>query len=357
MKRLLLATLSALCVLTGCAVPTATTATAPAGVCSSSHTTASPTPTPAAGLTEINVDYLPIPDSAPLHIAKACGFFTAEGLKANTTEIPAADAALPGMTSGKVQFSLFNYVTAFYTHQRQPNLIKLVADAYQAEPGAFLLMARKDSPFKSLATLKQDLHGRQIRIGVASTASVPTLTTEITLKIAGLTKDDIKFVRIPLPEMPAAVERGSVHLGWEVEPFITRHRSTAGAIMLADVCNGPTAQFPIAGWAVAGAWAAKNPSLVIRFQRALARAQEIAAVDRGAVTKILPTYTHGITAAIASQIQLGTYPTTLNTTRVQRVGDAMVGAGYLTRSIDAHDLIWQAPSTTPSTAASAGVTP
>jgi NitT/TauT family transport system substrate-binding protein len=70
----------------------------------------------------------------------------------------------------------------------------------------------------------------------------------------------------------------------------------------------------------------------------------------------LPTYTR-IDAATASIIKLGTFPVTLASSRVQRVGDAMVTAGYLSRRIDARDLIWQPSSTTSSTPSTVGATP
>ncbi|WP_433519516.1 ABC transporter substrate-binding protein [Nonomuraea sp. CA-143628] len=302
---------------------------------------------------------IPIPDVAPAKLAEQCGYFAAEGLKIKWSEIQGASSAIPGLASGDLHVALWNYVTAFTTEDKQPGLARLIADAYQAEKDTFLLMVRKDSPIQSLADLKWNGRGKKITIGVATFKSVSTLTTESTLRVAGVSANDITFVQVPLPQMAAAVQNGRVDVGWMTEPGITLFKSRYDGRVLADAASASTNQWPIAGWAVSTKWADKHSDLVVRFQRALARGQKLAALDDSTAKKILPTYSP-IDPAVANLITLGSFPITLNPTRLQRVGDAMLEASkdtadrYLDKPINAADLIWHAPGSASSTP---GVTP
>ncbi|MEV0316678.1 ABC transporter substrate-binding protein [Nonomuraea fuscirosea] len=368
MKRLLSVTLSALCVLViGCAPPSSTTAPRSTGICGPNTARTSPATTDAAGeLVTLQVAIISIPDVAPAKLAEQCGFFAAEGLKIRWTEIRGSADAVPGLASGDTQVALWNYVTGYAVEDRLPGLAKLIADAYQAENDCFLLMVRKDSPIQTVADLKWDGTSDKITIGVGTFKSVSTLTAESTLRIAGVTADDVTFVQVPLPQMAAAVEAGRVDVGWMTEPGITLYKTKYGARVLADVATAGTSQWPIAGWAVSTKWADAHPDLVARFQRALARGQEIAAQDDSTVRKILPSYALGIDDTLVGSIKLGSFPTTLNPTRLQRVADAMIELSkgkpaadkYLTQPINVTDLLWQAPgSTSTPSFSSPGVTP
>ncbi|WP_223168006.1 ABC transporter substrate-binding protein [Nonomuraea sp. SYSU D8015] len=363
MKRLRLAAISILSVLlVACAPPPKTAAP---GICGSGIATAAPPSTAAATKLEtVQVAIIPIPDVAPAKLAEHCGYFAAEGLKIQWAPIHGASDAIPGLQNGNLHVSLWNYVTAYATEAAQPGLARLIADAYAATENTFLLMVRRDSPLQSLADLKWNGSGEKVTVGVATLKSVSTLTTERTLQVAGVSADDITFVKIPLPEMAAAVQNGRVDVGWFTEPSITYFKKEFNGRTLADVATGPTNQWPVAGWAVSAKWAAQRPDLVVRFQRALARGQELAALDDSTVKKILPTYANHIDAATASSITLGQFPITLNPTRLQRVGDAMLelskGAKdpYLTKPIDAADLIWDPSlSASPTVSSSPGSTP
>jgi NitT/TauT family transport system substrate-binding protein len=109
-----------------------------------------------------------------------------------------------------------------------------------------------------------------------------------------------------------------------------------------DTMAGAAADFPIAGWGVTDTFARDNPHTIAAFQRAMAKAQQLAATDRTIVTNILPTYTK-IDAKIAPLISLGAYPTTLNPIRLQRVADLMQANGLLTKRLDVTPMILAHP--------------
>ncbi|SDG57621.1 NitT/TauT family transport system substrate-binding protein [Sinosporangium album] len=281
--------------------------------------------------TTLKVGALPIPDPAALFIAKAKGFFKEEGLEVETSIIAGGAAALPKIKNGSLDISQTNYVSTFLAVSKGEK-IKLIADAYQAAPNTFNLMVPKDSPIRTAA----DLKGKTVAVNTLT--NIGTLAVTATLKVAGLKADDVTFKEYPFPEMGAALTQGQVDAAWVTEPFITATQSQFGFRKLADTMTGQTADLPIAGWMATDEFAKNNPKTLAAFQRALAKGQQLAANDRKEVEAIVPTYT-SIKQETAAVITLGTFPTTLNETRLQRVADLMLEYGYLTGKLDVKTLL------------------
>jgi NitT/TauT family transport system substrate-binding protein len=281
--------------------------------------------------TTIKVGALPIPDPVSLYIANAKGFFKEEGLTVQPTTITGGAVAVPMIQSGQLDISQTNYVSTFLAVS-QGKKIKLVADMYQAGPNTFNIMVPGDSPIKTVA----DLKGKTILVNNLKNVAQLAVTTQ--LKVAGLTEKDVKFVEKPFPDMGNAIKAGQADAGWITEPFITANQSANGFRKLADTMTGQTEDFPIAGWMASEEWAQKYPKTLAAFQRAIAKAQQLASSDRKEIEAMLPTYTK-IDAKTASVITLGTYPTALNENRLQKVADLMLEYGYLTSPIDVKSVI------------------
>jgi NitT/TauT family transport system substrate-binding protein len=284
----------------------------------------------------INVGSLVVPDQAPLQIAIARGFFKEEGLKVNYSPITASPTIVPALQKGTMDFSLFSYMTAFSLADKAPNFLKFVADSYQAAPNTFAIMTAKDSPIKSVS----DLKGKSVAIPAPNTLG--DLSVTAALKTAGVDPkaDNVKYVSMPIPAMPKALATHQVDAIWTAEPFITSMQKTDGAHLLVDTMTGPMKDFPIGGWVATEDFVKKNPKTVAAFQRAIAKAQKIAASDRKAVEQIIPKYT-SIKADVVSIIALGSYPTTLNASRMQRVADVLQQFGFITKKGDAKALIYE----------------
>ncbi|MDP9843828.1 ABC transporter substrate-binding protein [Streptosporangium lutulentum] len=281
--------------------------------------------------TRLTVGALPIPDSAALYIANARGFFKEEGLTVAIEPVVGGAQAQQALIGGSLDATQTNYVSTFLAVSAGIKL-KVVSDLYQAAPNAFNLMVPKDSPIKTPA----DLKGR--KIAVNSRKNVGTLAVAALLKTHGLTEADVEFLEFPFPDMADKLNTGIVDAAWMTEPHLTAVQKTIGAGKLADTMVGPMEGFPIAGVVVTEDFANKNPATTAAFQRAIAKAQQISATDRKAVEEILPTYTK-IDTATAAVITLGSFPTSLDQTRLQRVADLMLEQGYLKSRIEAKALL------------------
>ncbi|WP_249347392.1 ABC transporter substrate-binding protein [Microbispora sp. H11081] len=304
--------------------------------CGSSDTTSSAPETGGLEKTTLKVGTIPVPDSAPLQVAIERGFFKAEGLEVQPEVVAGGAVATQKLLGGSLDISLGAYVGTFLAQDKGAGKFKYVSDSYGAAPGAFVIMVKKDSPIKSVA----DLKGKTIAVNVLN--SVSQLTAEVQMKVAGVTATPNQFVEKTFPDMPGALENGQVDAAAMVEPFITVV-SKAGGRIVVDEMTGPTENLPIAGWFTTEATAGKYPKAIAAFQRALGKAQALVANDRKIVEETLPKYTK-IDAATAAVISLGSYPTSLSETRLQRVASLMKEYGYIKNDLDVKSMILQPPA-------------
>ncbi|WP_336208255.1 ABC transporter substrate-binding protein [Nonomuraea sp. LPB2021202275-12-8] len=285
--------------------------------------------------TTVKVGVLPIPDSAPLYVALANGFFEQEGLTVQPVTIQGGAAALPQLESGALDVSLSNYVSALLAASKGVP-IKIVADLYHARPNVFDIVVPKNSPITGVAGLK----GKTILVNTLS--NIGTLSVTETLAGAGLTPADVKFVATPFPDMTSTLISGGGDAAWMTEPFLTLAVRWQGFRVIADTMTGKLADLPIGGWIAMDEWVRDNPRTLAAFRRALDKGQRLAAGDREEVEAVLPSYTR-IDPATASAIALGGFPTKLDPARLQRVADLMLRYGYVSEPIDVKSVVAAAP--------------
>ncbi|TDC56098.1 ABC transporter substrate-binding protein [Actinomadura sp. KC345] len=292
--------------------------------------------TPANGLekSDITLGTMTVADTTPVQIAIDKGLFKAEGLDVKTQVIQGGAAGIPLLKSGRLDFSFGNYVSLFTAGVKDPGFKpKIVAEGFQSASKTHTLMVRKDSPYRTV----QDLKGK--KIGVNTRRNISTLLVRAAAKPVNVEFDeDENFVEIPPPNMEQSLKSESVEAVQAIEPFGTQMEQSMGARMVADLSSGPTADFPIAGYAATEKFIKENPKTTAAFQRALQKAQGMAA-DRKLVQDTLPTFAKGIDSKVASTMSYGTFPTTLSATRLQRVADLMHEFAYVEKEIDVKQFI------------------
>jgi NitT/TauT family transport system substrate-binding protein len=287
---------------------------------------------------EITVGNMLIGDTAPMQIALDRGLFKAEGLEVKTSVINGGAEAVPKLKSGQLDISVGNYVSFIAANASGTFKPRIVAECSQATAGTHTLLVPKDSPIRTLA----DLRGK--KIGVNTKRNVSTLMVRSATQGAGLQLDeDRNFVEVPPPNMEAALKSGSVDAVQAIEPFGTQIQRKLGARLLADLSMGATADFPLAGWVSTEEFVSENPKTVAAFQRAIIKAQGIAA-DSKLVQQTLPKYARGIDADVAASMKLTKFPAALDPARVQHVADVMQQFGLLKQRVDVKPLIVGPPA-------------
>lgn len=279
--------------------------------------------------TTLNVGILPVEGSAAVKLSVDRGYFKAEGLTVKI-QIIKGGAELPAkLRSGNLDFGVGAYVP-FFLAKAGGFPLRLVADAYESTTGTHTLLVPHDSKIHRV----KDLEGK--KIAVNAKRNLATLMIQASLKPQGVNLAETNFVEMPLPNMESALKSHAVDAVQAVEPFSSQMQKS-GARLVADLSQGPTATFPIAGYATTENWVRKNPKTLAAFQRAIIKAQ-VQLADRQVLAQILPTYTQ-IDANTAATMHVGTFPTTINPTRLQRVADTMQQYGYLQKPIDVKSLV------------------
>ncbi|GGS89306.1 sulfonate ABC transporter substrate-binding protein [Planobispora rosea] len=304
--------------------------------CGGSETAAAPSNAKGLEKTELNIGVVPVPSSAPLFIAQEKGFFKEEGLTIKTETIQAPQAVMPKILNGSIDAFLTSYVSLITISDSGAAKLKMLAESQQGAPGINAVMVVKDSPLKE----PKDLKGKKIAVNVVKALGEVTISAQ--LKVHGLTPADVKFVPVPFAEQLAQLKAGTVDAAWLVEPYISAAQKDLGARVLIDTLSGQTEGLPLDGWAATDEWISKYPKTAAAFQRAINKAQQIAATDRQELNKVIPGFTQ-IPAEVASSMAMGTFSTSLNPSRVQRVADLLSEFQIIKNKVDATTLLASAP--------------
>ena len=133
---------------------------------------------------------------------------------------------------------------------------------------------------------------------------------------------------VAFPAVAQDLEANTINAAFAPEPFVSLDEQKVGVEELADLDQGSTHDFPIQGYAVTQAWAAKYPNTLKAFTRALSQGQQIADTDRAAVELAVEKYLQ-VPASTAAFISLPSFPAGVDAVRLQRVVSAMLRFGLL----------------------------
>jgi NitT/TauT family transport system substrate-binding protein len=271
--------------------------------------------------TTVTVGALPVVDSAGLFLALQNHYFQQAGLTVKVKQVAKSTDAIPDMQAGRVDVVAgANYVSFFQAAEVKHLPVKLLVDGESCTDDTFEVLAEPSSGITTPAGLAHK------RIAVNIPNNIQTMLTNTALQAAGVNPASVTYVKVPFPEMGAALKSGAVDAISAVEPFITENELKLGAQPVMSTCTGPTANFPISGFFALSSFTQKYPNTARAFVAALERGQALADSNRADVEEILPTYIKGLTANQAAVVNLGQYPTVLDTTHLQRVADAMAKA-------------------------------
>ena len=301
-----------------------------------------------AETTTLNVGVVPAMDSAGFFVAMNEGLFAKEGLTINYTPATSSETAISQQLAGKLQVSAGNYVS-YIAAAAKGDPLEVVSEGSEMLQGAQTIFVMPKSHITSLAQLKGKL------VGVNAPKNIDYLLDVSVLKENGINPKTVDFPTakdkasaayggaIPFPSMASDLASGELAAATLPEPFASLAEQDFGAIPLTDLNQGATTDFPIEGYVVTKAWAAKNPNTLQRFLAALSAGQEIADTNRAEVEKAfedLKSAPDGqVPPAIAAVMALDTYPIGVDQTRLQRVANVMFQFGLLSTPYNVSKLL------------------
>ncbi len=281
----------------------------------------------------ITIGILQTPDDAPVELAKVDGFFHSVGLNPTIKIFKQGPDMYPALANGSVDIALTNYVSFFTASAKKTLNAKVVADAYAATPTAFVLLVGPNSPIKTPA----DLQGKKIAIQAAN--NINQLILESLLDTNHLNPQSPQYLPVHFPDMPAALASNQIDAATELEPYITEAERNQGAHAPFPLITDATNDMPLSGYIASSSFIAQHPRTIAAFQQAMVKANT-AITQPGQAARVLPQLT-GVAADLVPMLvpDLGTYPTSLDAKRLQRVVTLMTTYGVLTQPINVQTLM------------------
>jgi NitT/TauT family transport system substrate-binding protein len=274
----------------------------------------------------IVVDAFPAIDSAGLYIAQMDNLFAAQGLHVTIEPIQSdqtTQTEIDGQLNGTYDVTAGDYVTYIDNELAGTAKLRIIAEGSFLQPNVLTLLVKGGSSIDSIAQLRHKV------ISVNAPDDIGTLLVDSLLVEHGISPRQVRFDSdVAFPAVARNLEANTINAAFTPEPFVSLDEQNAGVEELADLDQGSTADFPIQGYAVTQAWAAKYPNTLEAFTRALSEGQEIADTDRAAVERAVEKYLQ-IPPATAAFLALPSFPAGVDTVRLQRVVSAMLRFGLL----------------------------
>ncbi|HEX4811380.1 MAG TPA: ABC transporter substrate-binding protein [Nonomuraea sp.] len=298
--------------------------------CGGGQPAATGQPSP-GGSDKVNAGVIAIVDTAPIHLGKAKGFFTEQGIDLTITPVAGGAASISGTVSGQFQFAFAN-TTSLLTARQQGLDVKVVANGVSStgEQGKDFsaVLVKPDSPIRTA----KDLAGR--KISVNQLRNIGDTTVRASVRNAGGDPTGIEFVELPFPDAPAALQNDQVDAIWVVEPFVSQAISQ-GARPVAWNFADAAPDLTVAMYFTTGR---TDADLTRRFAAAMNTSLEYADTHPDEVREILKTYTK-IAPEVIAKIYLPKWPVQVNKVSVQTVADLALADGVLTEKVDVSTLV------------------
>jgi len=282
----------------------------------------------------VNVAVLPTANMAPLYLGQQQGYFSDENITLNITTVGGGADEIAGLQAGSFDFIAVGYVPLFAAAaQGLPVALFLANDAGGStkDDDWQVVVAGKDSSIQG----PQDLAGKTI--GVNALNGVAQATTLASLEDEGVDTSGIKFVEVPFPQVPAAVDNGTIDAGFATEPFVTQTLDNGGRVVDNPSLTLGT-HFPNGAWATSSDIAKNKADVLAAFTRAMTKSLDYAQANGQAVRDIIPTYT-SIKADLAAKIRLPYFTSELDRTALQKLADLSVKYGAVASPVDLDALI------------------
>ncbi|SFP07757.1 NitT/TauT family transport system substrate-binding protein [Amycolatopsis arida] len=286
------------------------------------------------GTGTVRVGVIPIVDVAPIYLGKEQGFFADRGIELALESGQGGAAIVPGVVSGQFQFG-FSNVTSLLLARSKGLPLKVVAAGNSTTGDAEKDFGAVVVPADSDITDAAGLAGRTVAVNTAN--NIGDTTIREVVRQAGGDPTTIKFVELPFPDMPAAVQQHRVDAAWVVEPFLTV-TTRQGARPVAANFAGTDPELMVAAYFTSQQLIDSDPDLVQRFTEAMNESLRYARDHPDEARRILGTYTQ-IDAETAASLTLPRWPTEINVASIQRLADLAVRDGLITKEPNVRDLL------------------
>lgn len=285
-------------------------------------------------LTPVTVGVLPIVDTAAIWLGVEEGIFEDHGLDVELELAQGGAAVVPAVVSGDYQFG-FSNVASLLVANSQGLPLKIVAPGNfttgdpESDIGAVLAMP--DSGIESPA----DLAGKSVAVNTLN--NIGDVTVSEVVEQAGGDPEQISFVEMGFPDMPAALAGGQVDAAWILEPFRTIAMDQGAEVVTHNFADVDP-EMMIAAYFTTATYAESDPEIVESFTAAMEESLTFAEENPDAARAILSTYTE-IDPAVQEKMVMPRFSPDVNADSVQTLADLALKYGLVSEDVDVDALL------------------
>ena len=286
------------------------------------------------GIRQVSIGMLPIAPTGALQVGIDQGFFEDEGIELSIDMAQGGAALVPGVMSGDPEFASSNPVSLLTARDAELDVQVVSHWSSDLEPPADGINGVVSSAGSGIES-PADLAGRTVAINTLQ--SMGDLTIREAVRQDGGDPDDVDFVELAFPDMPAALEAGNVDAVWVPEPFLSG--LVGGGATLVDY----TSQLAVPGMPTqyiftSGQLLESDPELVESMQAALEKTLEYADEHPDEVKAAATSLTE-IPAEALENAGMEAFGTDLREEQLARVGELMLTEGWIDSEADLDALL------------------
>jgi NitT/TauT family transport system substrate-binding protein len=286
-----------------------------------------------SGMREVSIGMLPITPTGALQVGIDQGFFEERDIDLTIETGQGGAALIPGVMSGKPQFASSNPVSLLTA--RDKGLDLQVVSHWSSEPeegdGINGVVALDSSDIESA----KDLEGASVAVNTLQ--SMGELTIREAVRKDGGDPDEVEFVELPFPDMPAALEAGNVDAVWVPEPFMSG-LTEAGEHLVGYTSKDSVPGLPTQYIFTSAQLAKSDPELVADMTAALEETLTYADENPDEVRDAAAELT-SVPREALDAIKIDAFGTDLRLDQITRVGELMLQEGWIEKKPDLDALL------------------
>ena len=287
---------------------------------------------PARAATPLRLATLPVDGTALAYYAKDLGYFDDAGLDVEIQSVSNGAVITTSVLSNSVDIG-WSEITALAAAYKRglPVVIIAAGGIHTTGSLATQLVVLKTSPLQTAS----DLSGKVI--GVTGLANIAQYAPELWIDKNGGKSSSVKFIEVPLPEIPAALQQGRIDAGWLAEPFITI--AAPFTRTFATCFDAVAPRWMLGAWFTTPAWASAHRDVVDSYRAVMTKTATWANANQDKSGLILAKYSH-IDPSLLSHMHRITYGTRPEAAQIQPAIDLAARYGAIDASFPAQQLLY-----------------
>ena len=273
-------------------------------------------------------------DAVPILYAQRTGMFAKAGIDLDLGRLPtgaAITAAVAGGSLDVAKATFFPQVVAF--SKGIPLTVLAPAVVYDSRSPNGALLTAKDAPIKTQA----DMVGKIVGVNSLNDPTRPAM--DLWLEQAGVSKDAVKYVEVPMSLEPAAIDAHRIDAMQLTSPIMEEALATGKYRIVAPVMNAIAPRWLFSAFFARRDWAEKNVEAVKRFAGVVVEAAAYTNAHHAEMTGLIAQLV-GATPESIARMTWPTAGTSLSVAEMQPIVDVAAKYGIIDKRFDAHEMIF-----------------